>query len=432
MNIAVIGTGYVGLVVGTCFAESGNEVICLDIDVKKIQNLRRGIVPIYEPGLEELVKRNLKNKRLFFTTNLKEAIKRSQIFFFALPTPTRKDGSADLRALYNVVRAIAQMMKEPKIFVTKSTVPAGTSDKLRQLIRAETEIAFDVVANPEFLKQGAAVNDFLYPQRVIVGTRNEQSATIMHELYAPFMRTSDRFLLMDERSAELSKYAANAFLATKISFMNEIANLCSRVGADVDWIRRGIGMDSRIGPQFLFPGVGYGGSCFPKDVKALIHTAKEHGYKFKILQAVDQVNTSQQMLIVEQLKKYFGGELKGKTIAIWGLSFKPRTDDIRDAPSIVIISRLLKAGAKVQAHDPVANENVRKVFGKKIKLFDNDYDALKNAHALILVTEWNEFRRPDFGRMKQLMKTPVVFDGRNIYDSKLTREHGFTYFGIGR
>ena len=432
MNIGVIGTGYVGLVVGTCFAESGNNVICMDVDRKKIQRLRRGLVPIYEPQLEELVQRNLKEKRLRFTTDLLETVDSSRVIFLALPTPSNDDGGTDPTFVFEVVRKIAQRMKEPKIIVTKSTVPVGTTKRLRAILEEETDVAFDVVANPEFLKQGAAVSDFLSPERVIVGTESKETAKILHDLYAPFMRTADRFMVMDERSAELTKYAANALLATKISFMNEIANLCERVGADVDLVRQGVGTDSRIGKQFLFPGVGYGGSCFPKDVKALEKIAKEHGYNFKILRAVEEVNADQRILIVEKLKSHFKTKLRGRVIAIWGLAYKPRTDDLRDAPSLVIITHLLEEGTKIHAHDPVANEKAKLVLGNRVRFFSGNYDALKGADALLIVTEWNEFRRPDFDKMKRLMKSPVVFDGRNIYNPKEMRARGFTYYGIGR
>jgi UDPglucose 6-dehydrogenase len=432
MNIGVIGTGYVGLVVGTCFSESGNDVICVDIDRKKIRNLQKGIVPIYEPGLEELVKRNLKEKRLHFTTELSEAVDKSKIIFLALPTPPDHDGAADVSSVLDVAKKIAQRMKEPKIIITKSTVPVGTCDRLRAVMQEETDLAFDVVSNPEFLKQGAAVNDFLYPDRVIVGTRSEEAAKTLHDLFAPFMRRADCFILMDERSAELSKYAANSLLATKISFMNEIANICGLVGADVDMVRRGLGADPRIGPQFLFPGVGYGGSCFPKDVKALIRTSEQHGCDPQILKAVDWVNERQRVLLVERLKTHFKGKVRGRHVAIWGLAFKPRTDDLREAPSLVIISQLLRAGAKVHAHDPVANARAKKILGNKVRFSESNYDVLKGADALIVVTEWSEFRQPDFDRMKRLMKSPVVFDGRNIFDPKEMRARGFSYYGIGK
>jgi UDPglucose 6-dehydrogenase len=432
MNIGVIGTGYVGLVVGTCFAESGNNVVCMDVDAEKIRKLRKGIVPIYEPGLEELVRHNLKEKRLHFTTSLGEAVDSSRVIFLALPTPANKEGGADLGAVYDVARKIGRRLKRPTIIITKSTVPVGTCDRLRAIIREETDVSFEVVSNPEFLKQGAAVNDFLYPERVIIGTRSKEATKVLHDLYAPFLRRTDCFIVMDERSSELTKYAANSLLATKISFINELANLCERVKADIEHVRHGLGSDSRIGPQFLFPGVGYGGSCFPKDVRALVQTSAEHGYEFKILQAVEMVNEQQQVLIVEKVKKHFRENLKGRLVSIWGLAFKPRTDDLRDAPSLVIISHLLELGAKINAHDPVANERARSLLHNKVRFFDRDYDALKGAEALIVVTEWSEFRQPDFNRMKRLMKSPTVFDGRNIYDPKEMRARGFTYYGIGR
>lgn len=432
MHIAVIGTGYVGLVVGTCFAESGNRVVCVDIDSKKIKKLQRGGLPIYEPGLQELLIRNLHEKRLMFTTSLQKAVDDSPLIFIALPTPASQDGRVDLRAILSVSRRIGKVMKEPKTIVLKSTVPVGTSDRVRKVVAAETSMEFDVVSNPEFLKQGAAVSDFLSPDRVVVGTRNEQAAQLLHELYRPFMRTRDRFLLMDERSAELTKYAANSILATKISFINEIANLCDRVGADVDLVRRGLGADPRVGPQFLFPGAGFGGSCIPKDLRALLRTAADANLDLKILQAVREVNERQRFILFEKVRKYFGGKLKGKTISVWGLAFKPRTDDVRDSPSIAMIAKLHSAGAVVQAHDPVANNNARRLLGRKARIFDSGYRALKGADALLVVTEWNEFRYPDFTLMKTLMRQPVVFDGRNIYEPAQMRKHGFTYFGVGR
>jgi UDPglucose 6-dehydrogenase len=432
MHIGVIGTGYVGLVVGTCFAESGNDVMCMDVDRAKIRRLTKGEVPIYEPQLGELVQRNLKEGRLRFTTSLAETVEASRVIFLALPTPSDEDGSADLSSVFEVTKEIGRLMKEPKLIVAKSTVPVGTCDRLRKIVREETTVSFDVASNPEFLKQGAAVNDFLYPERVIVGTRNPDTAKVLHDLYAPFMRTADHYMVMDERSAELTKYAANSLLATKISFMNEIANLCERVGADVDMVRRGLGSDSRIGAQFLFAGVGYGGSCFPKDVLALMKTAQENGYEMKLLSAVDAVNRQQRRILVEKIKAHFGGQLKGKLIAVWGLAFKPRTDDLRDAPSLDIISYLLEDGARVSAHDPVAIDRAKQVLGDRVRFSSNNYDVLKGADALVIVTEWNEFRRPDLERMKSLMKTPVVFDGRNIFDPKEMRTRGFTYYGIGR
>ncbi|MEE9224725.1 MAG: UDP-glucose/GDP-mannose dehydrogenase family protein [Bacteroidota bacterium] len=432
MHIAVIGAGYVGLVVGTCFAESGNHVVCVDIDSRRVRKLQRGVLPIYEPGLQELLVRNMREKRLSFTKSLEKAVDDSPLIFIALPTPASRDGRADLKGVLDVSRRIGKVMKESKTIVLKSTVPVGTCDRVRKAIAAQTSLEFDVIANPEFLKQGAAVNDFLSPDRVVVGTRNERAAQLLHELYKPFMRTRDRFLLMDERSAELTKYAANSILATKISFINEIANLCDRVGADVDMVRRGLGADPRIGPQFLFPGVGFGGSCFAKDLRALLKTAADVGFNLKIPQAVREINEWQRFLLFDKMRKHFRGRLKGKTIAIWGLAFKPRTDDVREAPAIAIIQKLLSAGAVVQAHDPAANKSAQRLLGSKVKIFDNGYRALKGAHALAVLTEWNEFRYPDFLRMKALMRRPVIFDGRNIYEPGLMREHGFTYFGVGR
>lgn len=431
MRLAVIGTGYVGLVAGACFAENGNDVICVDVDETKIKKLKKGIVPIYEPGLEDLVNRNLKDKRLSFTTRLRDAVDNASVIFLVLPTPPSEDGSADLSHVLEVAGKIAGLMKEPKIIVNKSTVPVGTADRVREVMRSKTDIPFDVVSNPEFLKQGAAVEDFMYPDRVIVGTRNPETSRVMQELYDTFLRTSGRFMVMDERSAEVSKYAANALLATKISFINEIANICELAGADVDQVRRGLGADPRIGPQFLFPGLGYGGSCFPKDTKALIKTSNELGYDFKILKAVEAVNGKQKLRLVDKAEKHFGS-LKKKKMAVWGLSFKPRTDDLREAPSLVIIRALLEHGATVRAHDPVAIERSRLLLGDSVTFFENNYDALRGADALFLVTEWNDFRHPDFGRMKTLMKTPVIFDGRNIYDPRLLAKQGFTYYGIGR
>ncbi|PIU45217.1 MAG: UDP-glucose 6-dehydrogenase [Ignavibacteriales bacterium CG07_land_8_20_14_0_80_59_12] len=431
MRLAVIGTGYVGLVAGACFAENGNDVICVDVDEKKIKKLKKGIVPIYEPGLEDLVNRNLKDKRLSFTTRLRDAVDNASVIFLVLPTPPSEDGSADLSHVLEVAGKIAGLMKEPKIIVNKSTVPVGTADRVREVMRSKTDIPFDVVSNPEFLKQGAAVEDFMYPDRVIVGTRNPETSRVMQELYDTFLRTSGRFMVMDERSAEVSKYAANALLATKISFINEIANICELAGADVDQVRRGLGADPRIGPQFLFPGLGYGGSCFPKDTKALIKTSNELGYDFKILKAVEAVNGKQKLRLVDKAEKHFGS-LKKKKMTVWGLSFKPRTDDLREAPSLVIIRALLEHGATVRAHDPVAIERSRLLLGDSVTFFENNYDALRGADALFLVTEWNDFRHPDFGRMKTLMKTPVIFDGRNIYDPRLLAKQGFTYYGIGR
>ena len=432
MNISIIGTGYVGLVQGACFADTGNDVMCMDIDERRISALNKGTVPIYEPGLEELVRHNMHEGRLRFTTSLKTAVDESEIIFLCLPTPQQEDGSADLRHILTVSEEIAKLAASPKILVSKSTVPVGTSAKIDQLVKKHSKQQLDVVSNPEFLKEGSAVDDTLKPDRVVIGSRNTHAISVLTELYAPFLRTGAPILVMDERSAEMVKYAANAFLATKISFINEIANLCEAVGADVDQVRKGIGADPRIGTSFLFPGVGYGGSCLPKDVKALVNTARESGYDFKVLKAVDMVNETQKTLIVKKVKKYFAGNVQGKTIAVWGLSFKPRTDDIREAPSLEIIRALVGDGALIRAHDPVAIPAVRAVIQSGVEFYDNNYDALKGADALIVVTEWNEFRRPDFEKMKKLMKQPVIFDGRNIYDPKTMNERGFIYIGIGR
>ena len=447
MNICVIGNGYVGLVAGTCFADSGNDVICVDIDAKKIEKLNRGEIPIYEPGLEELVKRNTKEGRLRFTTDLSYGVKESLICFIAVGTPPGGDGSADLKYVLEAARNIAGDMDGYRIIVNKSTVPVGTADKVKAAIQEELDkrskkYEFDVVSNPEFLKEGAAIDDFMKPDRVIIGTNSAHAAEIMKELYSSFMRKTDRLIMMDVRSAEMTKYAANAMLATKISFINEIANLCELVGADIDNVRKGIGTDSRIGFEFLFPGVGYGGSCFPKDVQAMIRTAGEYGYDMKILKSVEDVNYRQKGVIVDKMLKYFeargkgqgakGKPLEGNIIGIWGLSFKPRTDDMREAPSITIINRLLDAGAKIKAHDPEAMDEAKKVFGSRIEYMQDNYEVLKGADALVVITEWNEFRRPNFEKMRKLMKTPVIFDGRNIYDPDEMRGMGFTYYGIGR
>jgi UDPglucose 6-dehydrogenase len=432
MKLSIIGTGYVGLVVGTCFAESGNTVICIDNDPKKVAQLRRGKSTIFEPGLQELLTRNIDEKRLHFSTHLRDAVEQSDIIFLALPTPPREDGSADLRHVMSVSAQIAKLVHERKIIVLKSTVPVGTNQKITELFAQRSSVPVTIVSNPEFQKQGAAIQDFMSPDRVVIGTRDENAVKIMRELYAPFMRTSDRFLFMDERSAELTKYAANSLLATKISFINEIADLCDIVGADVEMVRKGVASDPRIGPQFLFPGIGYGGSCFPKDVQALRRTAEKAGMSLNILAAVEQVNFRQKRLILKKISKHFGKSLRGKVITLWGLSFKPRTDDLREAPSVVIIDGLLKAGATVQAHDPVANENAKKIFKKRVRFFKNSYDAVKHADALVIATEWNEFRRLDFDEIKALMKVPVIFDGRNIYDPKVMKEKGFVYYGIGR
>ena len=431
MRIAVIGTGYVGLVAGACFAESGNDVICVDKDEAKIRMLRRGRMPIYEPGLEEMVRRNRLERRLTFTTMLPKAVRDSTFVFIAVGTPQGDDGSADLQHVLAVARDVAKAMNGYKVIVDKSTVPVGTSVKVREVIRRETTHPFSVVSNPEFLKQGAAIEDFMKPDRVIIGAEDPRGAELMLELYAPFTRTGAPIMVMDCASAELTKYASNAMLATRISFMNEVANVCELVGADVDQVRRAIGSDRRIGSSFLFPGVGYGGSCFPKDVKAMIHFAAEKSYDFKILHAVQAVNQLQKTRLVAKMQAHFGS-LKGKTIAVWGLAFKPRTDDMREAPSVTMIAALLDAGAKVQAFDPEAMRVARTVLGPKVTFAAKSYDALKGADALAIVTEWNEFRRPDFPRMRTLMRSPVIFDGRNLFTPDQMKTHGFTYYSVGR
>jgi UDPglucose 6-dehydrogenase len=431
MKIAVVGTGYVGLVAGACFAESGNDVICVDNVESKVRMLQRGKIPIYEPGLEELVRRNRQERRLSFTTALPRAVRESTLVFIAVGTPQDEDGSADLRQVLAVAREVARAMNGYKVIVDKSTVPVGTSEKVREVIRRETTHPFSVVSNPEFLKQGAAIEDFMKPDRVVIGAEDPRATELMLELYGPFTRTGAPILVMDCASAELTKYAANAMLATRISFMNEVANLCEAVGADVDHVRKAIGADKRIGPSFLFPGVGYGGSCFPKDVKAMIRFAGAHDYDFKILQAVEAVNAQQKTRLVTKMRQHFG-QLKGRTIAVWGLAFKPKTDDMREAPAIALIECLVAAGAKIQAYDPEARETAERIFGKKIGYSTNNYDALKGADALAIVTEWNEFRRPDFGRMRTLMRAPVIFDGRNLFTPEQMKQNGFTYYSIGR
>ncbi|MBI2222062.1 MAG: UDP-glucose/GDP-mannose dehydrogenase family protein [Acidobacteria bacterium] len=431
MRIAIIGTGYVGLVAGACLAETGNQVICVDREESKIAKLRRGKIPIYEPGLEELVTRNKKEARLSFTTTLERAVRQSQIIFIAVGTPPGDDGSADLQHVLGVAREIGRAMNGYKVIVGKSTVPVGTSVKVRDVIRRETTHPFSVVSNPEFLKQGAAIEDFLKPDRVVVGAEDPRAADLMVELYKPFTRTGAPIMVMDCASAELCKYAANAMLATRISFMNEVANVCELFGADVDQVRRAIAADKRIGPAFLFPGIGYGGSCFPKDVKALIRFSGDREYEFRILKAVEDVNETQKTRLLGRMEKHFGS-LKGKRVAVWGLAFKPRTDDMREAPAIALIKGLLARGARVQAYDPEAMEVARGIFGPKVELAKSGYEALKGADALVVATEWNEFREPDFARIKKLMREPVVFDGRNIYTPGVLRAQGFTYFSIGR
>jgi UDPglucose 6-dehydrogenase len=431
LKIAVVGTGYVGLVAGACLAESGNDVVCVDKDDAKVRALRRGKMPFYEPGLEELVRRNRTEGRLTFTSTLPKAVRDSAVIFIAVGTPQGEDGSADVQQVLAVAGEVARAMNGYKVIVDKSTVPVGTSERVRDVIRRETTHPFSVVSNPEFLKQGAAVEDFMKPDRVVIGAEDPRAEEVMRELYAPFTRTGAPIMIMDCASAELSKYAANAMLATRISFMNEVANVCELVGADVDQVRRAVGSDRRIGPSFLFPGIGYGGSCFPKDVKALVHFASEKEYEFKILRAVESVNACQKMRLLTKMRAHFGN-LKGKTVAVWGLAFKPRTDDMREAPSIPLIEGLLSAGAAVQAYDPEAIRIAKGIFGNRITFASGNYDALKGADCLAIVTEWNEFRRPDFARMRKLMRGPVVFDGRNIYTPEQMKQNGFTYYAIGR
>ena len=431
MKLAVVGTGYVGLVVGACLAENGNEVVCVDNDSKKIRGLKRGKIPIYEPGLSELVVRNQEEQRLRFSTSLNRSVKGAQVVFIAVGTPEGEDGSADLKYVMAVAKELAQAMNGYKVIVTKSTVPVGTSARLREVIRRETTHPFSVVSNPEFLKQGAAIDDFMRPDRVVIGAEDPRAAELMQALYAPFTRTGAPIQLMDCASAELCKYASNAMLATRVSFMNEIANVCELFGADVDKVRRAMASDRRIGPSFLFPGIGYGGSCFPKDVKALINFAKDEGYRSQILESVESVNASQKLRLVEKMQKHFDS-FSGKTIGIWGLSFKPRTDDMREAPAVVIIDALLRKGARVQAYDPEAEATARRIFGDKIDYVPHSYDAVKGVDALAVLTEWNEFREPDFSRMRSLMRHAVIFDGRNVFDVEHIRSEGFTYYSIGR
>ena len=435
MRIAVVGTGYVGLVVGACFAETGNQVVCVDKDAAKVRGLRRGKIPIFEPGLEEIVKRNVAEERLSFTLDLKAAVRKSDVIFIAVGTPMGEDGSADLQHVLGAAKEIAKAMNGYKVVVDKSTVPVGTSELVRDAIRRETTHPFSVVSNPEFLKQGAAVDDFLHPDRVVLGTTDEKSAELMTELYRPFTRTGAPIMVMDCPSAELCKYAANAMLATRISFMNEIANVCELFGANVDMVRKAVATDRRIGPSFLFPGVGYGGSCFPKDVQAIVKFSADKKYRFRVLEAVEAVNQTQKQRLLLKLDGVFGkgpNSLAGKTVAVWGLAFKPRTDDMREAPAVPIIEGLLARGAKVQAYDPEATAVARSIFGSKIKYAPHAYEALTRADALLIVTEWNEFREPDFARMKKAMKTPLILDGRNLYVPTQIRGLGFTYHSIGR
>jgi UDPglucose 6-dehydrogenase len=433
MNIAVVGTGYVGLVTGTCFAETGNQVICVDINEKKVKSLHEGVIPIFEPGLDVLFERNTKEGRLHFTTNLAEAIEKAQIIFLALPTPPGEDGSADLSYILGVAKDLGGLITDYKVIVDKSTVPVGTAEKVSSILAEQlSKKLFDVVSNPEFLREGVAVEDFMKPDRVVVGTRSERARKLMKQLYEPFVRQGNPIYFMDERSAELTKYAANSYLAMRISFMNEIANLCEKTGANVDQVRIGMGSDSRIGKRFLFPGIGYGGSCFPKDVQALAKTASDFSYDFKILKSVMKVNGIQKGVLTKKIKKYYKNELTGKTIAVWGLAFKPNTDDIREAPALVIIDELLQLGAKVRAFDPEAMDNVRVIYGDRITFCKTMYETLEGADSLAIMTEWGEFRAPDFERMGSLLSEKVIFDGRNLYDLDTVKEHGFNYMSIGR
>jgi UDPglucose 6-dehydrogenase len=432
MKIAVIGTGYVGLVTGTCLAETGNNVTCVDIIEEKVNKMKNGELPIYEPGLDILFHRNIEQGRLKFTTDLAEAIKDAVIIFLALPTPPGGDGKADLSYVLGAAKDIANLISDYKVIVTKSTVPVGTADKVRAVFEENTLIEVAVVSNPEFLREGVAVDDFMKPDRVVVGTRNERAKKLMEELYAPYVRSGNPVIFMDERSSELTKYAANSFLATKITFMNEVANLCELVGADVDMVRKGVGADDRIGKRFLFPGIGYGGSCFPKDVQALALSSKEYNYDFKILDAVMEVNQTQKLKIVEKMMKYYNNDVKGKKFALWGLAFKPETDDIREAPALYIIDELTKAGAEIVAYDPEGMENVRKMKGNILAFADNAYDALEGADALIIATEWQAFRNPDFKQMDEKLKAKVIFDGRNLYDLHKMIDLGYYYNSIGR
>jgi UDPglucose 6-dehydrogenase len=431
MNIAVVGTGYVGLVAGTCFAESGNDVVCVDIDASKISALKAGKVPIYEPGLEEMIRRNAAEQRLSFTTDLAGAVKRSSVIFIAVGTPQGPNGDANLDHVQATAKGIAKAMDGFKIVVTKSTVPVGTADRIRHWIEEETAHPYAVISNPEFLKEGAAVEDFMKPDRVVLGGDNGDALEAVKELYEPFVRTGNPILVMDSRSAEMSKYAANAMLATKISFINEISRLCETTGADIGEVRRAIALDRRIGPHFIFPGVGYGGSCFPKDIRAMISMGGDQP-EMVLLKAVEKINERQKGVLIEKVIRHFGANLAGLTFAVWGLAFKPRTDDMRDAPSIKVIESLLTAGANVQAFDPEATAEAEKIFGQRIRYAKRNYEALAGASALLVLTEWNEFRRPDFVRIKQLLKTPVIFDGRNLYDPADIRNLGFKYYSIGR
>jgi UDPglucose 6-dehydrogenase len=432
MNIAVVGTGYVGLVSGTCLAESGNEVICVDIDSERVARLKSGEVPIYEPGLEELVRRNVKEGRISFTTDLSSAISQSMVSFIAVGTPMSASGAADLSGVLGAAEAVARAVTGYHVIAIKSTVPVGTNDRVRELIARTVSHRIDVCSVPEFLKEGSAVEDFMRPDRVVIGSTSDQATAILREVHAPFLRTDNPLLVMHPRSAELTKYASNAMLAIRISFINQMANLCEAVGAEINDVRRGMGSDRRIGTQFLFPGVGYGGSCFPKDVQALIHSAADHRLDFTLLKATDAVNGQQKRMLVDRVKEHFGGEIGGRTLAVWGLAFKPRTDDMREAPSLVVIEELLAGGARVQAHDPEALKSARQIFGDRIGYYETNYDALADADALIILTEWNEFRHPNFHRIKAALKQATIFDGRNLYDPELMRALDFRYYSIGR
>ncbi len=433
MKITVVGTGYVGLVSGTCFAETGNQVVCVDIDASKVERMQKGEVPIYEPGLEVLFERNTKQGRLHFTTDLEEGIKGAEVIFLALPTPPGADGSADLSYVLKVAEDLSKIITDYKVIVDKSTVPVGTAEKVHaKLIASLDESLFDVVSNPEFLREGVAVDDFMKPDRVVIGTSSEKAEEVMMRLYEPFVRQGNPIIVMDERSAEMTKYAANSYLATRITFMNEIANLCDKLGANVDMVRKGMGSDTRIGKRFLFPGVGYGGSCFPKDVQALAKTAAESDYDFRILNSVMGVNQDQKKILSQRIVNYFGGDVKGKTIGVWGLAFKPNTDDIREAPALTIIDDLLAAGATIKTFDPEAMENVKSIYGDKITFCDTQYEAIDQADALAIVTEWQVFRTPDFDKVRGLLNNPAIFDGRNVYDVDRVRKLGFYYESIGR
>lgn len=432
MNIAVVGTGYVGLVTGTCFSEMGNHVICVDIDKAKVEKMRNGEIPIYEPHLDSLFERNIKQNRLSFTTDLTDAVKKSSIIFLALPTPPGEDGSADLSYVLGVADKLGELMDDYKIVINKSTVPVGTAEKVHAAIAKKAKVEYDVISNPEFLREGFAVDDFMKPDRVVIGTKSERAKKVMSDLYAPFVRQGNPIYFMDERSAEMTKYAANAFLATKITFMNEIANLCEKVGANVDAIRIGIGSDNRIGKRFLFAGIGYGGSCFPKDVQALEKTSSDYKYDFKILQSVMSVNEKQKTVLADKVRQHFNNDLKGKKLALWGLAFKPDTDDIREAPALYIIDELVAAGAKIKAFDPEAMPNIKKAIGDKIEYATDEYDALNGADALLIATEWSVFRTPEFEKISTLLKNKIIFDGRNLYEPQKMKELGFYYNSIGR